>query len=344
MDKDSQPQKTRIIDDNRAGLFDSWHRQINYLRISVTDHCNLNCIYCSVGETPRLQHEDILRYEEIERIVKVAAEMGINKVRLTGGEPLIRPNFYHMIELIARIDGIDDISLTSNGILLKRYASELKKAGLKRVNISLDTLKEERFKQITGHDKLRDVLAGIEAAHEAGLEPVKINMVPLKGINDDEVVDFARKSINEGWHVRYIEYMPIGAVSKTVPGMVSTREIRERLQVLGKLEPYTGPEGNGPARYYRFPKASGTIGFITPMTEHFCHTCNRLRITSDGNLRPCLLAEEEINIKEPLRNGATNKELKKLIQQAVNLKRKQHNLDGRIAPDTDTRPMCQIGG
>ncbi len=344
MEENPQPQDSKITAVKPAGLFDSWHRQINYLRISVTDHCNLNCVYCSVADMPRLRHEDILSYEEIEKVVRVAAEMGINKVRLTGGEPLMRPDFCNLVELIARIDGIDDISLTSNGILLKRYAAELKKAGLKRVNISLDTLKEERFKQITRHDKLKDVLSGIEAAHQAGLEPVKINMVVLRDINDDEVVDFARKSLDEGWHVRYIEYMPIGAASEKVSGMVPAQEIMERIQVLGKLEPYTGPEGNGPARYYRFSGAKGTIGLITPMTEHFCHTCNRLRITSDGSLRPCLLAEDEINIKEPLRNGATTEEIKDLIQQAVNLKREQHNLDGRIAPGTDKRPMCQIGG
>ncbi|MFC2020777.1 GTP 3',8-cyclase MoaA [Chloroflexota bacterium] len=326
-------------------LFDSWRRQINYLRISVTDHCNLNCVYCSVGEIQPLKHEDILSYEEIEKLVRVAAEMGISKVRLTGGEPLMRPDFCRLVRMIAGIDGIDDIALTSNGILLARYAEELKEAGLKRVNISLDTLKRERFKQITGLDKLKDVLAGIEAAHKAGLEPVKINMVALRGINDDEVVDFARKSINEGWHVRYIEFMPIGAANGEVSGTVSTREIKERVEkALGELEPYAGPEGNGPARYYQLPGAKGTVGFITPMTEHFCHSCNRLRITSDGQLRPCLLAEEEADLKEALRNEASSDELKKLIQQAVNLKREQHNLAGKITPEIDGRPMCQIGG
>ncbi len=332
------------MDRKTTGLYDSWQRQINYLRISVTDHCNLNCSYCSVGEIPRLRHEDVLSYEEIERIVRVAADMGISKVRLTGGEPLMRPHFCRLVRMIAGIEGIDDISLTSNGIMLDRYAEELKEAGLKRVNISLDTLKRERFRQITGQDKLEAVLAGIEAAHKAGLEPVKINMVVLRDINDDEVVDFARKSINEGWHTRYIEFMPISTPNGQVTGMVSTQEIMERIQVLGKLEPYAGPEGNGPARYYKFPDAKGTVGFITPMTEHFCHSCNRLRITSDGHLRPCLLAEEEVNLKEALRNGASNDELKSLIHQAVNLKREQHNLAGKLAPETDGRPMCQIGG
>ncbi len=327
-----------------TGLFDTWQRQINYLRISVTDHCNLSCIYCSVGELPHLSHDDILRYEEIQQVVQVAASMGINKVRLTGGEPLLRPELSKLISMLARIEGIDDISLTSNGILLSKYASELKKAGLKRVNVSLDTLKEDRFKQISGRDKLREVLSGIEAAHQAGLEPVKINTVVMRGKNDDELSDFAQKSISEGWHVRFIEFMPFGTPGTEALEMVPTKEIKERIQSLGTLEPYAGPIGNGPARYYRFPGASGTVGFITPMTEHFCHTCNRLRITSDGQLRPCLLADDEVNLKEALRNGASTDELRNLIQQAVNLKREQHNLTGGIAPKTVGRPMCQIGG
>jgi cyclic pyranopterin phosphate synthase len=327
-----------------TGLFDSWQRQINYLRISVTDHCNLNCIYCSVGSLPHLSHDDILRYEEIEKVVRIAAGMGINKVRLTGGEPLLRPDLSKLVSMIARIDGIDDISLTSNGILLSRYAVELKEAGLKRVNVSLDTLKEDRFKKISGRDKLREVLSGIEAAHHAGLEPVKINMVVLRGKNDDETIDFARMSISEGWHVRFIEFMPFGTPSGEVLEMVPSREIQERIQSLGTLEPYTGLTGNGPARYYRFPEAKGTVGFITPMTEHFCHSCNRLRITSDGQLRPCLLADDEVDLKESLRNGASTDELKRLIQQAVALKREQHNLTGGIATEKVGRPMCQIGG
>ncbi|MFC1947229.1 GTP 3',8-cyclase MoaA [Chloroflexota bacterium] len=338
--------KTQQLQQNdmKPGLYDSWHRQVNYLRISVTDHCNLNCVYCSVNSMLPLKHEDILSYEEIATLVRAAADMGINKIRLTGGEPLMRPHFSILVGMIAGIDGIDDISMTTNGILLARYAEELKAAGLKRVNISLDTLKADRFKQITGHDKLKDVLAGIEAADRAGLNPVKINMVPLKNINNDEIIDFARMTIDDGWNVRYIEFMPIGTPNGDISGMVTTGDIRELIQPLGALEPYTGLEGNGPARYYQFAGAKGTIGFITPITEHFCHTCNRLRVTSDGNLRPCLLANEEINIKDALRSGSGTDDLKELIQKAVNIKREQHNLDGRLAPDTDDRPMCQIGG
>ncbi|MFC1943281.1 GTP 3',8-cyclase MoaA [Chloroflexota bacterium] len=325
-----------------TGLFDSWQRQINYLRISVTDHCSLSCVYCSVDSIPRLPRSEILSYEEIQRLVQVAASMGISKVRLTGGEPLLRPDLSKFVWRLSQIEGIDDISLTTNGILLSKYAIELKEAGLKRVNVSLDTLKEDRFQRITGRDKLGDVLSGIEAAYLAGLEPVKINMVVLRGMNDDEILDFALMSVSKGWNVRFIEFMPFGTPKTEAFGTVSTQEIRERIQSLGKLEPYTGKVGNGPARYYRLPGTKGTIGFISAMTEHFCDTCNRLRLTSDGQLRPCLLDNDEVNLKEPLRNGANTDELKQLIRQAVTIKREQHHLNEGLAPGR--RPMYQIGG
>jgi cyclic pyranopterin phosphate synthase len=325
-----------------TGLFDSFQRQIYYLRISVTDRCNLRCIYCSVGSVPHLPRSEILSYEEIQRIVHAAASMGISKVRITGGEPLLRPNLDELVRMLSRIEGIDDISLTSNGTLLSKYAVELKEAGLKRVNVSLDTLREDRFKRITGMDKLEEVLSGIEASYGAGLCPVKINTVVLRGINEDEVTDLAQMSISQGWHVRFIEFMPFGIPKTEALGTVSAQEIRERIQHLGKLEPYTGKTGYGPARYYQLPEARGTIGFISTMTEHFCHSCNRLRLTSDGQLRPCLIGNDEVNLKEPLRNGASMEELKQLIQQAVAIKRERHHLSEGIAPGV--RPMYQIGG
>ncbi|MFH1640133.1 MAG: GTP 3',8-cyclase MoaA [Chloroflexota bacterium] len=321
-------------------LFDSWQRQINYLRISVTDRCNLDCVYCS-GRVSYLPRDEILSYEEIQRIVQAAAEMGISKIRLTGGEPLARPEIEKLIQMLSRVDGIDDIALTTNGTLLSKYADELKKAGLRRVNVSLDTLKESRFKSITG-GTLKDVLAGIEAAHRAGLEPVKINMVVMRGVNDDEVIDFARLTIEKGWHVRFIEFMPMGESKDNHLATVPTSEIWEKLKAFGKWEPYSGKTGNGPARYYRLPGANGTIGFITPMTEHFCGGCNRLRLTCDGQLRPCLLDDDEINLKAALRRGADIEELKQLIQQAVTIKKEHHHLNEQIAPVK--RPMCQIGG
>jgi len=323
-------------------LYDSWQRQINYLRISVTDRCNLHCVYCSSQPIPNLSHNDVLRYEEIYRVVQAASSLGISKVRITGGEPLVRLNLNKLVEMLNHIEGIDDISLTTNGLLLGEYAAELKEAGLKRVNVSLDTLKEDRFKRISGSDKLKNVLNGIEVAKKVGLDPVKTNTVVLRGINDDEIVDFAQMSITEGWHVRFIEFMPIGLPEVETFSMVSVQEIREMIQSLGKLEPYISNTGNGPARYYLLPGAKGTIGFISPMTEHFCNTCNRLRLTSDGKLRPCLLDDDEVSLKEQLRNGASIDELKQLIQQAVAIKREQHQLTSRLAPGG--RPMCQIGG
>jgi len=324
-------------------LCDSWQRVINYLRISVTDHCNLNCLYCTGGVSiPPAPRSYALTYEEISRVVEVAARLGITTVRLTGGEPLLRPDLSRLIGMLGHIDGIKEIALTTNGILLGALAEELKTAGLKRVNVSLDTLQPEKFEKITGSKRLSDVIEGIEAARQAGLNPVKINMVVLRGINDNEIVDFARKTISDGWHIRYIEFMPFGTLKSEVGEMVSAEEIRERIKILGNLEPYTGEGGNGPARYYRFAGAKGTIGFISPMTEHFCHSCNRLRLTSDGHLRPCLLDDDEVDLKTALRAGVGTEDLKELIRRAVSLKQEEHHLAEGVGPSK--RSMRGIGG
>ena len=326
-----------------TGLSDSFQRPINYLRISVTDRCNLRCVYCMPEEGVSLMsHADILSYEEIFTVVKAAAEMGIDRVRLTGGEPLVRAGVSDLVRLIAGIDTINDIALTTNGILLSQYAAELKDAGLCRVNISLDTLKPEKFNRITRCGNLEDTLKGINAAHEAGLEPVKINMVVMAGINDDEIPDFARKTINEGWHVRFIEHMPVTDEEPLAFRLVSVSDIRRSISSLGKLEPCQVKAGNGPAKYFRLPDATGTIGFITPVTEHFCYQCNRLRLTADGKLRPCLLSEEEIDIKEPLRRGASASELKSLIEKTIASKPEGHRLaEGKKQKG---RPFSQVGG
>jgi len=325
-----------------TGLYDSWHRQISYLRISITDFCNLNCVYCSEKPVPRLPMSEILSYEEISRVIAVAAPLGITKVRFTGGEPLLRPQLSTLIRMTANIPGIDDIALTTNGTLLSQYAGELKDAGLHRVNVSLDTLKADSFKEITRLDKFEEVIAGIEEANRAGLTPVKINMVVMRGRNDDEVIDFARKTITDGWNVRYIEDMPFGNEANGSGKMVSAREIQRQLAVLGKLEPCKTRQGNGPARYFRFPGANGTIGFISPVTEHFCSTCNRLRLTADGHLRPCLLDDDEIDIKGAMRGGASDEEMRVIIQKAVAGKRERHHLnEGQRAPE---KSMRQIGG
>ena len=327
-----------------TGLSDSFQRPINYLRISVTDRCNLRCIYCMPSDGVSLMsHGDILSYEEIYTIALAAAELGISKVRLTGGEPLVRSGLPKLIQMLAHIDTINDIALTTNGLLLSRYAAELKEAGLQRVNVSLDTLKQDKFELITRrNNNLSDVLEGIEAARSVGLNPVKINMVVMAGINDDELLDFATKTIDEGWHVRFIELMlPVG-VSTTASQFVSVNDMRRRLKLLGELEPCLPSVGNGPAKYFRFPHARGTLGFITPVSEHFCFGCNRLRLTSDGKLRPCLLAEDEIDLKQPLRSGISSNRLKQLIEEAVARKPLQHHLaEGYIPKD---RPFSQVGG
>jgi len=327
-----------------TGFSDSFQRPINYLRISVTDRCNLRCIYCMPTEGVCLMpHEDILSYEEIYNIVEAAAELGINKVRITGGEPLVRAGLPKLVQMLAQIDAIDDISLTTNGTLLAHYAAELKSAGLQRVNVSLDTLKPDRFKYITrGSSNLDDVLAGIEVAKSVGLNPVKINAVVMSGINDGELLDFATKTINDGWHVRFIELMPLNGKDTTTSQFISVNEMKQRLKVLGELEPCLPTVGNGPAKYFRLPDAKGTLGFITPVSEHFCFSCNRLRLTADGKLRPCLLSEDEIDLRQSLRSGASSEELKKLITEAAAKKPLQHHLaEGNVPRD---RPFSQVGG
>ncbi|MCK5433771.1 MAG: GTP 3',8-cyclase MoaA, partial [Dehalococcoidales bacterium] len=289
-----------------TGLSDSFQRPINYLRISVTDRCNLRCIYCMPSDgICLLSHRDILTYEEIYTIVQAAAELGINKVRITGGEPLVRAGISELIRMLARIDTIDDISLTTNGTLLGGYAAELKQAGLRRVNVSLDTLKADRFQAISGSDRLAEVIGGITLAQSVGLQPVKINMVVLGGTNDDELLNLARMSLEPGWHVRFIEYMPLNEPAVDSSHWISVSEMMIRIEkALGKLEPGKLATGAGPARYYRLPGARGTLGFISPMTDCFCSECNRLRLTADGRLRPCLVADDEVDLKGPMRNGA----------------------------------------
>ena len=327
-----------------TGLSDSFQRPINYLRISVTDRCNLRCIYCMPTEGVEMrQHGDILSYEEIDKIARAAAERGISQVRLTGGEPLVRLGLPKLIEMLAGIEAIDDLALTTNGVLLGEYAAELKKAGLKRVNVSLDTLNPDRFKRITrGQSGLKQVLDGIEKARGVGLEPVKLNMVVMSGINDDEILDFAAKTINDGWHVRFIELMPVNGDGESTPHFVSATEMRKRLETLGELEPCLPSAGNGPAKYFRYAGTSGSVGFITPVSEHFCFNCNRMRLTADGKLRPCLLSDYEVDLKTPLRQGISKAGLKKLFKKAVAEKPLKHKLAEGQVPNG--RPFSQVGG
>jgi cyclic pyranopterin phosphate synthase len=325
-----------------SGISDSFQRPISYLRLSVTDRCNLRCVYCMPpGGIPLVPQSDLLTYEDISSVARVAAEMGISKVRISGGEPLVRLELVNLIRMLSQIEGITDLSLTTNGILLEGQAAELKEAGLKRVNISLDTLKRDRYQDITGYDKLPEVLRGIEAAHKTKLEPVKINVVVMRGINDDELLDFAILSQEEGWHVRFIELMPL-VIKDIKQDFVPVEEMRRRLASLGKLEPCPSPAGEGPASYYRLSEAKGTIGFITPISEHFCFKCNRLRLTADGRLLPCLLSNEEVDLLPALRKGASPQELRRLILEAIALKPEGHCITQGLV--SQRRMMSQMGG
>ena len=324
---------------------DDFGRAISYLRVSVTDRCNLRCIYCMPPQgAEKHAHASILRYEELALVIQAAAEIGITKIRLTGGEPLARLGLADFVRMVAAIPGIDDLSMTTNGTLLAGKAGALAEAGLSRVNISLDTLNPERFQTITRRGCLDDVWAGIAAARAAGLTPIKFNVVVVRGLNDDEVVDFARKTLTDGWHVRFIELMPIGAnVHWAGDGTVPITEVRARIESeCGPLLPVHGPKGNGPARYHQLAGARGTIGFIGAASDHFCPSCNRLRLTADGRLRPCLLDEREIDLRGELRSGADLETVKRVLAQAIQSKPEHHRLHEALAPRN--RTMAQLGG
>jgi cyclic pyranopterin phosphate synthase len=336
-----------------AQVRDTFHRPINYLRIAVTDRCNLRCVYCQpAGGIDLLPREKVLSYEEIVAVARAGASLGISKIRLTGGEPLVRAGLEGLVKSLAAIKGIDDISLTTNGILLGQSARELKQAGLKRVNVSLDSLKPEKFAAITRLGKLSDALEGIEAARQAGLHPVKVNVVVMRGLNDDEVLDFARLTLDEEWHIRFIELMPFMhdnppeehsiCGTGTPQQFVSVKEIKSRLYDVGKLEPLSRMQGNGPAKYFKLPGARGTIGFISPISEHFCFNCNRLRLTADGKLRPCLLSDNEIDLIPILREKASAAGIRLKIVEAIKAKPGRHELNNGNGPGK--RFMSQVGG
>ena len=327
-------------------LQDQYGRQITYLRISVTDRCNFRCVYCMpVDGVPWQSPAAIMQYEEIAEVVRVAASQGIREVRLTGGEPLVRKDLPELVSLINAIPGIDDISLTTNGILLDKMAEPLARAGLKRVNISLDTLDPQRFTRITRGGSLARFWDALKAAEAAGLFPIKFNVVAMRGVNDDELVDLARLSMAHDWQVRFIEIMPIRNQETWGPGFPSPEDvylsIQEMLKILEPLglEPVEHSIGSGPAREYRLRGASGTVGFISPLGEKFCDTCNRLRLTADGFLRPCLLKEIEIPVLPALRAGEP---ILPLLLKAVALKPSSHELEEEHY--STGRCMRQIGG
>jgi cyclic pyranopterin phosphate synthase len=337
-------------------LQDNYSRVIDYLRISITDRCNLRCIYCmpSGGVMP-IEHKEILSYEEIVKVVRVAAALGVRKIRITGGEPLARKNVTYLIASLRSIAGIEDMSLTTNGVLLEKYAQELADAGLNRVNISLDSLNPDRYREMTRGGDIGLVMKGIEAAEKAGLIPLKINMVPIRDLNDGEIEEFARLTLETPYQVRFIEFMPIGAGDLwSDKRYLSSDEIKARVEKMGALSPVRRRK-DGPARYYRFENARGVIGFISALTHHFCGYCNRLRITADGKLRPCLFSETEIDLKPALRGSSSDKEIERLLRLSIEVKPEGHTINGGIVMHGDKRssgkllsrtlkPMSRIGG
>lgn len=328
-------------------MIDNYRRDINYLRISVTDRCNLRCSYCMPKEgISQLGHDDILRYEEMLRIIKVAAATGITKVRITGGEPLVRRGVVAFISSVTALGALKDVSLTTNGLLLEQYAEGLFAAGIRRINISLDSLKEDRYRQITGGGDIKSVLRGIEAVRQRGFSPIKINIVVLKGVNDDEVLDFARLTVDHPYQVRFIELMPLGTAGDANNGRhLPNSVVKERIESLGALEAISGSDGAGPARLYRLAGAKGQIGFISPISRHFCHQCNRLRLTADGHLRACLLSDEETDLKESLRAGCSDDQIAGLIRETVRKKPKGHDLcPEKVWPRKCAKEMAAIGG
>ncbi len=310
----------------REPLKDQFGRSIQYLRISVTDRCNFRCVYCMPAEgLAWLPKQEILSYEEITEVVRQLAPLGLRRLRITGGEPTIRPDLVRLIAMLRAVDGIEDIALSTNGAKLPAMARELKVAGLDRVNISADSLRQERIVAIARRDLKFDPVRAFEAALEAGIEPVKVNVVVMRGVNDDEVEDFARLTQTLPIHVRFIELMPVGEMAHlTDEHIVGSDEVLRRVATIAPLEAASGPaKGNGPAKYYRLEGAAGTVGVITPMTHTYCGDCNRVRLTADGRLRTCLYGDHEVNLREPLRAGLG---LEPLFVQALAEKPKEHNL------------------
>lgn len=326
-------------------LQDNFGRTIDYLRLSITDRCNLRCRYCMPESgVESLPHHDILSYEELLRLTRIGVTLGVRKVRITGGEPLVRRGLVGFIRQLRELAPELELALTTNGILLAPLAAELKAAGLDRINLSLDTLIPERFREITRRDGLVEVLAGLEKAAAVGFTPIKINMVPIRGVNDDEIEAFAGLGRDNPWEIRFIEYMPVSEGLDYCPTQrVNSEEIIARLQRLGTLEVVTAAASAGPANSYRIAGYSGRVGIIPAVSQHFCAECNRLRLTADGRLRPCLFSTEEIDLRSPLRAGASDDELSDLLLLATGSKPLGHRI-GSDDFSPASRRMHGIGG
>ena len=329
---------------NASKLIDNFNRHLNYLRISITDRCNLQCCYCVPQDLiPKLSHAEILTYEEILRVVRIATRLGISKVRVTGGEPLVRKGVYEFLHELTATEGLKDVSLTSNGVLLKDNLEKIQAAGISRINVSLDTLNPVKFREITGYDKFDRVWQGIEKAHQMGFYPIKLNIVALKGINDEELVEMARLSFRYPFHVRFIEYMPIGQSDFNPDSLLLAPEIKNRISAMGNLVTVQEAETDGPARRYQYEDAIGEIGFIPAISQHFCNTCNRLRLTASGQLRPCLLSDHQEDLKEAVRQNCSDQQLADIFIKAVRQKPSDHNLVNKN-PARVCGQMRAIGG
>jgi len=330
-----------------SALIDSHNRRISYLRIAITDRCNLRCQYCMPKEgVSQFGHAEILTYEEIVRIAALAAKKGINKVRITGGEPLVRKDAVQLIHHLSLLKGIEDLSMTTNGILLAEFAFSLFRAGLKRINISMDSLEAEKYREITRGGDLAKVWAGIEQARLTGISPIKINVVAIAGFNDLEILSFARLTLKNPFQVRFIEFMPLGHSGEWCPEhCISTEEIKRRIQAFYPLMPVENRNNHhgGPARLFKLPDAEGEIGFISPISDHFCNSCNRLRLTADGQLKTCLFSAEETDLKSLLRSGADDEELEKKLAVAISQKPLRHSFTAGGIKRCH-RPMVKIGG
>lgn len=324
---------------------DGFGRRIEYLRISVTDKCNLRCVYCMPEEgLPWLRREELLSYEEIAAIVSAMAPMGLRKLRITGGEPLVRKDLPRLVRMLAAIPGIEDIALSTNAVLLEESAAELRDAGVQRLNISLDSLKPDRIDAISRRPGSAErVLRGLAAAEKAGFSPIKINCVVMRGRNDDEVEDFAAITRDRPWHIRFIEVMPTGEnLPVSADEFVPADEVLGRIGRIEELQPVAGPHGNGPARYFAFPGARGTIGVITPMSHNYCEKCNRMRLTADGQLRPCLFGAIQTNLRDAIRTGAP---IEPLVRETLRIKPERHWLaQGSAEGSGGLLALSQVGG
>lgn len=308
-------------------MIDGFGRRIEYLRISVTDKCNLRCVYCMPLEgLDWMRRDELLTYEEIEQVVRAMAPLGLRRVRFTGGEPLVRRDLVELVRRVAAVPGIEDLALSTNAVLLAEHAGALHEAGLNRINVSLDSLQPERIDRIARREgSHRQIFEGLAAAEAEGFAPLKINVVLMRGVNDDEIEAFARITEERPWHVRFIELMPTGAnLDLSRDQYISCNEALERISALGSLEPVTGPTGNGPATYYRLPGAAGTVGVITPMSHNFCDRCNRMRLTADGQLRPCLFGDLQTDLRSALRSATP---LEPLIRETLRIKPERHWLE-----------------